>query len=389
MTALAKNELYSRSTPRRVKCNIIPILSILCILVSSVNIFLMAKMFLLEKHGHVTADERLQSGSLATIHTRPQPLKNIPANSQSMKEKYVANTKPSLGSSWTSPHLVDCRKVAKAMAKEEETGMFMPINANTLPFSGARNKFFLMNIHNPLKDTVSYKIFKEGCFECDHLAIMLSAFSKYPDSYLLDIGGNIGMWSLVAAAANHQTFTIEPFVKNYQRICKSVDKNSFYDQVHLINIAATSQNTTFRIDVPSKNKGGGRVEAVENADNIDDEYIVQGVPIDSLKLPTDRPILMKVDVEGHELQALIGGIDFLQHANIVYAMTELRPTFQSDSKTFSSWNKIFGILTSKGLQPYRIDDDNETKLNVNRLHEWRHIKHPSVRYFDVVWRKDD
>lgn len=51
----------------------------------------------------------------------------------------------------------------------------------------------------------------------------------------------------------------------------------FYDLIHLMNVAATSQNTTFRIDVPKKKKGGERVAAVdESTDSIrmDDEFIV-------------------------------------------------------------------------------------------------------------------
>ncbi|KAL7535617.1 hypothetical protein ACHAXR_006608 [Thalassiosira sp. AJA248-18] len=347
-----------------------------CVLVSSVNLVLMANIVMLQKQG----DELLRP------ITRPRPLKKMQAHSHyPMKNNISEQTKLSLGS-WTSPHLVDCRKVAKTLAKEEETGMFMPIHC---PSAICQHSQFLMNIHNPLKDSVSYTIYKEGCFECDHITKLLNALSKYPDSYLLDIGGNIGMWSLAAAAANHDTFTIEPFVLNYQRICKSVDKNAFHDRIHLLNIAATSQNTTFRIDVPNKNKGGGRVAAVTNTDDIDDEYIVKGVPIDDLNLPTDHPIVMKLDVEGHEFQALMGGLKFLQNADIRYAMTELRPTFQKDGQTFSSWKKIVGILASKGLQPYRIDYGNETKLNVKKLNEWRHVKHPSVRYFDVVWRRDD
>ena len=69
-------------------------------------------------------------------------------------------------------------------------------------------------------------------------------------------------------------------------------------------------------------------------------------------------------------------------------MTELRLTFQRNGETYSSWKKTFGILTSKGLQPYRIDYGDETRLDVKRMPEWRHVKDPSVRYFNV-WRKDD
>mmetsp|Transcript_27566 Transcript_27566/g.66338 ORF Transcript_27566/g.66338 Transcript_27566/m.66338 type:complete len:98 (-) Transcript_27566:129-422(-) len=97
---------------------------------------------------------------------------------------------------------------------------------------------------------------------------------------------------------------------------------------------------------------------------------------------------MKLDVEGHEFRALLGAREFLGRANIVYAMTELRPTFQADDETYRSWKEMFGILADKGLRPYRVDYDDETRLDVGKLHEWRHVKHPSVRYFDVIWRKE-
>ena len=100
---------------------------------------------------------------------------------------------------WRSPHLVDCKEMEAALTNEPETGVFK----QTLT-----EPSFLMNIHNPSNDGVSKIIFDEGCWECSHLKEMLKALSKYDDSYFLDIGGNIGMWSLTAAAANHQTFDI-------------------------------------------------------------------------------------------------------------------------------------------------------------------------------------
>lgn len=230
------------------------------------------------------------------------------------------------------------------------------------------------------------------------------------------------MWSLVVASTHRETYTIEPYVDNYSRICKSVDKNSYWDLVHLYGVAATDGEGDLRIEMAKRNYGGGRVmaallsdaeeeeedvDAMEEAeDEVEGEeggsitttpkekgyHNIKGVPIDSLGLPTDddphRPVLLKLDVEGHELRALLGGMQFLQRANIVYAMTELRPTFHTDEDTFASWKKIMGILVSKGLVPYRVDYEEETKLDVIRLHEWRHVKHPQVRYFDVVWRKD-
>jgi len=212
------------------------------------------------------------------------------------------------------------------------------------------------------------------------------------------------MWTLAAAAANKQTFTIEPSPMNYHRICETVNKNSFHDRVHLMNIAATNTPQVFHLNVPKGNKGGTFVTEANPDDIVSAEeskpesggrddtdsrknMIIKGFPIDSLKLPTNLPVVMKVDVEGHELQALLGALFFIQEANIVYAAMELRPRNLRKHKI--AWTKVFNILSSKGLVPFRADPAMETELNPNNLHEWVHLKHPQILYFDVIWRKKD
>lgn len=215
----------------------------------------------------------------------------------------------------------------------------------------------------------------------------MKALSQYENSYFLDIGGNIGMWSLSAAASNYHTVTIEAFPDNYRRFCLSVNKNMFHNRTHLINVAATEQPVTFRFQKAHKNFGGTRVVPLDNStsNEYDNKDIVQGITIDSLNLPIEQPVVVKLDVEGHELSALSGANNFLQSANIVYAMMELRPGLHKDPK----WESIFQVLSSKGLKPYRINYEDETALDIDRLSEWKHFKHPNVRYFDVVWRLSD
>ena len=286
---------------------------------------------------------------------------------------------------WTSPHLVDCKQLLlniSELQQRQDDGIF--VQTNTTPS-------FQMNIYNPSKDGVSKAIFDDGCWECNHIKDMLSALKQYNASYFLDVGGNIGMWSLTAAAAGYSTYTIEPLRDNCIRVCKSVDKNDFYNRVHLLNVAATTTDTTFRLNVPSGNIGGTSVVRVDNNNtkHDDDDSVIKGVPINTLNLPIDnnRPVVMKVDVEGHELEALFGASTYLKNTNIVYAMMELRPNLHRTNTIL--WKSVFEIFISKGLKPYRLNYEDETPLDVNKLDEWKHFKHPIVRYYDVVWRLDD
>ncbi len=156
----------------------------------------------------------------------------------------------------------------------------------------------------------------------------------------------------------------------------------------MLRVAATDVPTAFRFHKLRNNFGGTQVVPLDGNEeyNIkDDKDIVQGVTVDSLNLPTHLPVVLKLDVEGHELSVLSGAIHFLHNANIVYAMMELRPGLHTDPR----WKSIFQVLYSKGLKPYRINYEDESALDIDRLNEWVHFKHPIVKHFDVVWRLSD
>jgi len=297
--------------------------------------------------------------------------------------------------SWQSPHLRDCNEVATIMTSDsnsktlETEDRFVAQIEETL-----HTPSFLMSIHNPAKDAVSQSIYQNGCWECFHFQDMLSALSAHPNSYFLDVGGNIGMWTLAAAAANHQTFTLEPSRDNYERICETVNRNQFHDRIHLMTIAATSVPATFTLNVPLGNKGGTSDVTVKKSttgtgiDSNGEITTIQGFPIDSLHLPLDRPVVMKVDVEGHELEAFMGALEFLKSANMVHVAMELRVLTACSSEDQQKWKKVFDVLTSNhGLAPYRVDGNYDLfPLDPNDLSQWRHKKHPKVRYYDVVWK---
>mmetsp|Transcript_19013 Transcript_19013/g.42251 ORF Transcript_19013/g.42251 Transcript_19013/m.42251 type:complete len:368 (+) Transcript_19013:76-1179(+) len=279
------------------------------------------------------------------------------------------------GIPWSSPHMVDCKAIG-----EEPSDIYVT-TSTTPPFE--------MNIHDPEVDAyISGGIQKDGCWECDHIKGVQDALSSHPGAYFLDVGGNIGMWTLSVAASGRESYTIEPFPLNHQRMCKTINRNGFDDRTHVLAVAATSKPVSVALNVPAgeRNLGGVRVVKQSGVNSGGNKSAsVPGVPIDSLGLPTDSPVVMKVDVEGYEMEALEGAMNFLKNATLAYIAMELRPqVIRSHPKT----REIFDLLSSQGLVPYRNDYDKETRLDPRDLQQWVHFKHPAVRYFDVTWRKE-
>eukprot|EP00804_Cyclotella_cryptica_P006636 CCRYP_008588-RA/>CCRYP_008588-RA protein AED:0.26 eAED:0.22 QI:0/0/0/1/0/0/3/0/154 len=126
---------------------------------------------------------------------------------------------------WSWPYETDCKELAKSL--HDLNPAVDKVYKKTLT-----DPSFIMNIYHPSKDGVSKRIWEDGCWECHHIKTLL-----YPIILaFLDIGGNIGMWSLSPAAANYRTITIEHLPDNYERFCWSVSKNSFHNRPHLIKL---------------------------------------------------------------------------------------------------------------------------------------------------------
>lgn len=276
----------------------------------------------------------------------------------------------------------DCRRISM---EEEELHGGMFVKTSTRPS-------FAINIHNPQIDKfVSGTIYYDGCWEKNHVKAVLHALSQYPNAYLMDLGANIGIFTLAAAANQRTTFSFEPNVRNYERICKSVQQNSFHKYVNLFNIAVTSKVQPLHQVFSETNMGGSEVNPITKENNNvlpkNNADIVQGLPIDSLNLPTHHPYVMKIDIEGHELDALMGATNFLNAVDIVFVMMELRPDRLKEKQL--EWKSIFDIFTSKGLKPYRFSSHRaHTPLNVENFLTWTSERgYANNELFDVMWKK--
>ena len=75
---------------------------------------------------------------------------------------------------------------------------------------------------------ISKQIRHEGLWEP---RILTEAFQdilyRDPQLGVLDIGANIGVYSLVSAAMGHNVISVEPYVGNYQRLHKAVNLGEY------------------------------------------------------------------------------------------------------------------------------------------------------------------
>ena len=151
------------------------------------------------------------------------------------------------------------------------------------------------------------------------------------DDLFLDIGANVGSFSILASAVRGaDTIAFEPDPESAKRFLQNVRLNDMQARVRLLQVAVGGANGTvnFSVGQDTMNQvvqdGSGSTRTVELR------------TLDSA-LDGRRPAMIKMDVEGYEKQALSG-------AEAVLAMDSLKII---ELETVS--DPISSILTSNGF----------------------------------------
>lgn len=118
-----------------------------------------------------------------------------------------------------------------------------------------------------------------------------------PDSHFIDIGANVGIYSLLAARAGARALAIEPQPSVFARLAFNIAASGLGDRVTAVQGAVADRDGEMEIVIDAKNLGHSGVDT-EGGRRIT-------VPCTTLlglldKHGIERPDLLKIDVEGAE-----------------------------------------------------------------------------------------
>jgi FkbM family methyltransferase len=134
----------------------------------------------------------------------------------------------------------------------------------------------------------------------------------------LDIGANIGTYTILFGKAGLEGCSFEPVNENFNALKKNVELNNIKNKVKLfkLGLGEFSENDEFIFD--PINTGATHLSSIDNPNAIKGKKeIVSIVPFDSIysscEFDTNKDtILMKIDVEGMELSVIKGAANFLK-----------------------------------------------------------------------------
>ena len=119
-----------------------------------------------------------------------------------------------------------------------------------------------------------------------------------PDKKFIDIGANIGTFTLQALADGYTVIAVEAFSRNTQKLCSSILKNNFKKVRLFQNAVWNDVDGTLGFDTPHDNIGGNQISTSSH-----DGEQVHKMLIDSVIKGVDNYV-MKIDIEAAECRAL-------------------------------------------------------------------------------------
>jgi FkbM family methyltransferase len=181
-----------------------------------------------------------------------------------------------------------------------------------------------------------------------------------PGAVVLDVGANIGIYTLLAAKRGARVFAIEPDPDNVRALRHHIEINGFTDRVTVFELAATDHSQLMTLFRNSTNSGGSTLLGAGQG------VIVEGRTIDSLDLP---PVdVCKMDIEGAEVLALSGMSATLARSTSLKLLVECNQQLADTGRLLSLLRAQFDSVKVVGGPRLSANDQPPTFCNLWACH---------------------
>lgn len=158
------------------------------------------------------------------------------------------------------------------------------------------------------------------------------------DDCFWDVGGNIGIYTLIAAKQGSKVVAFEPWLENAATIEKNLQLNDVSARIIPKALSAESGPNEFILD-KRQSPGSGRGSLPDNWQD-GETRIVECVRGDKEQQSNDLPTpsVIKIDVEGAELDVLRGLEEILDTVRVIYC--ELHGIHDDEVREFLQTNQF-------------------------------------------------
>lgn len=215
----------------------------------------------------------------------------------------------------------------------------------------------------PSPTVFSFHIAKYGSWEGYTSNWIIRKFSDQNSLCFIDIGANFGWYTClfsVLGGENSNIFSVEPSPDNLFFLKENINKNKL-NNISLIDCAVGEKEDLLPLYLANpKNPGAHSLIKDTPQQKLQTEYTkVKVNTLDSLFGDLEIIHLMKIDIEGYELNALKGGLNTLK--KVQNLLIEFSPHLWKDP--YEEAKNFFNILSESGHKPNILEFESLKELN--------------------------
>lgn len=182
-------------------------------------------------------------------------------------------------------------------------------------------------VYKPEDDIyISEMIINSGSWEAPLIEKVVKAMEEYPDAVFIDIGANLGVYSITMAAKGRRVISIDCNRENVMRLCASASKANITNKISIVhNGVSDSRKDLKLVESSMPNVGGMGVETISSATNVSKSLISSAIILDDLlEIFKIESAIMKMDVEKHEDEIFKGAKTFFERVRVEAILLEFR-----------------------------------------------------------------
>jgi FkbM family methyltransferase len=155
-----------------------------------------------------------------------------------------------------------------------------------------------------------------GLMEYEDMAFVLHLLRK--DVAFLDVGANVGVYSILAAGRGANVLAIEPVPGTYEQLLDNIHLNRFHDRIDARNMGVGSEPGALQFSTQT-----GPTNHVLAPGEAGDHAVT--VTVDALDTIAAgwAPTMIKIDVEGFEANVIRGAAGLLAQTSLQAVLIEL------------------------------------------------------------------
>jgi FkbM family methyltransferase len=244
---------------------------------------------------------------------------------------------------------------------------------------------FRIQLHENKDEYITRSILKNGYWE-KHSSELVHEILKKDKLLFIDIGANIGYYSLLAASIGITCIAFEPIKKNYRIFEKSIKENNFQDLIKIYKVALGDEHKMVEFNIINCNMGCATIYDFWKTVEADYKENVMLFLADDLLLPIEQEMFIKMDVENMEVSVIKGMMQTLSKGRVKYLLMEVSKMV--DQIELFAILKGYGFHTGISIEYLReIDSSNTLNLQSNYLsNENIYVK---IEEFEKLYRTMD